>query len=71
MSGPPTEKVAGMRDLSKRELVVIAPVLALLVLLGFYPKPALNMINPSVKQTMVKVEKHDPQPTIAEKGIRP
>jgi NADH-quinone oxidoreductase subunit M len=71
MSGPPTEKVAGMRDLSKRELVVIAPVLALLVILGFYPKPALNMINPSVKQTMVKVEKHDPQPTIAEKGIRP
>ncbi len=50
---------------------MIAPVLALLVALGFYPKPALDMINPSVKQTMVRVDKQDPQPTIAEKGTRP
>ncbi|MDN3354009.1 NADH-quinone oxidoreductase subunit M [Actinomadura sp. DC4] len=71
MTGPTTEKVAGMRDLSKRELVVIAPVLAILVVLGFYPKPALDMINPSVKQTMVRVDKQDPKPTIAEKGTRP
>jgi NADH-quinone oxidoreductase subunit M len=71
MTGPPTEKVVGMRDLSKRELVVIAPVLALLVVLGFYPKPALDMINPSVKQTMVRVHQQDPKPTIAEKGTRP
>jgi NADH-quinone oxidoreductase subunit M len=71
MTGPTTEKVAGMSDLSKRELVVIAPVLALLVVLGFYPKPALDMINPSVKQTMVQVHKQDPKPTIAEKGSRP
>ena len=71
MTGPPTEKVVGMRDLSKRELIVIAPVLALLVVLGCYPKPALDMINPSVKATMVRVVKQDPQPTIAEKGTRP
>jgi NADH-quinone oxidoreductase subunit M len=71
MTGPTTEKVAGMRDLSKRELAVIAPVLAVLVVLGFYPKPALDMINPSVKQTMVRVDKQDPKPTIAEKGTRP
>jgi NADH-quinone oxidoreductase subunit M len=60
-----------MPDLSKREVAVIAPVLALLVVLGFYPKPALDMINPSVKQTMVQVHKQDPKPTIAEKGTRP
>jgi NADH-quinone oxidoreductase subunit M len=71
MTGPTTEKVAGMRDLSKRELIVIAPVLALLVVLGFYPKPALDMINPSVKHTMVRVDQHDPKPTVAEKGTRP
>jgi NADH-quinone oxidoreductase subunit M len=71
MGGPPTEKVAGMRDLSKRELIVVAPVLAFLVVLGVYPKPALDMINPSVKQTMVRVDKQDPKPTIAEKGTRP
>jgi NADH-quinone oxidoreductase subunit M len=71
MTGPPTEKVVGMRDLSKRELAAIVPVLALLVALGFYPKPALDMINPSVKATMVRVDKKDPKPTIAEKGTRP
>jgi NADH-quinone oxidoreductase subunit M len=71
MTGPTAESVKGMRDLSKRELVVIAPILALLVGLGFYPKPALDLINPSVKQTMVRVDQHDPKPAIAEKGIRP
>jgi NADH-quinone oxidoreductase subunit M len=71
MTGPITEAVKGMRDLSKRELVVIAPVLAIIVALGFYPKPALDVINPSVKQTMVRVDQHDPKPAIAEKGIRP
>lgn len=71
MTGPTAEKVKGMPDLSKREVAVIAPILALLVVLGFYPKPALDMINPSVKQTMVRVDQHDPKPTIAEKGTRP
>jgi NADH-quinone oxidoreductase subunit M len=71
MTGPTAEKVRGMADLSKREVAVIAPVLALLVVLGFYPKPALDMINPSVKQTMVRVDQHDPKPAIAEKGTRP
>jgi NADH-quinone oxidoreductase subunit M len=71
MTGPATEQVKGMRDLSKRELIVIAPVIAGLVALGFYPQPVLNIINPSVKQTMVRVEKHDPKPAIAEKGLRP
>jgi NADH-quinone oxidoreductase subunit M len=71
MTGPTAESVKGMRDLSKRELVVIAPVLAILVVLGFYPKPALDIINPSVKQSMVRVVQHDPKPAIAEKGTRP
>ncbi len=71
MTGPTTEAVKGMRDLSKRELLVIAPVIAILVALGFYPKPALDVINPSVKATMVRVDKQDPKPAVAEKGIRP
>ncbi len=71
MTGPTSESVKGMTDLSKRELLVIAPVIAILVVLGFYPKPALDVINPSVKQTMVRVDKQDPKPAVAEKGIRP
>jgi NADH-quinone oxidoreductase subunit M len=71
MGGPTAEKVKGMKDLSKRELVVIAPILAIIVALGFYPKPVLDIINPSVKQTMQRVDMHDPQPTVAENGVRP
>ena len=36
------------RDLSLREKVVVAPLIALIVLLGFYPKPVLDVINPAV-----------------------
>jgi NADH-quinone oxidoreductase subunit M len=71
MTGPVAEAVKGMRDLSRREIAAIAPVLALIVAIGCYPKPVLDMINPSVKQTVVRVDKQDPKPTIAEKGTRP
>ncbi|GAA4620969.1 NADH-quinone oxidoreductase subunit M [Actinoallomurus vinaceus] len=68
MNGPTAEAVKGMRDLSKRELIVVAPIIAIIVALGFYPKPVLDVINPSVKQTLVQVHQQDPKPTIAEKG---
>ncbi|MEV5746407.1 NADH-quinone oxidoreductase subunit M [Actinoallomurus sp. NPDC052308] len=68
MNGPTAEAVKGMSDLSKRELIVVAPIVAIIVALGFYPKPVLDVINPSVKQTLVQVHKQDPKPTVAEKG---
>jgi NADH-quinone oxidoreductase subunit M len=68
MNGPTAEAVKGMRDLSKRELIVVAPIIAIIVALGFYPKPVLDVINPSVKQTLIQVHQQDPKPTIAEKG---
>ncbi len=68
MNGPTAEPVRGMRDLSKREVVVLAPILAIIVGLGFYPKPVLDVINPSVKQTLVQVHQQDPAPAVAEKG---
>ena len=30
-------------------LVVVAPLIALLLVLGVYPKPALDVINPAVE----------------------
>src|SRR4051794_34199630 len=41
MNGPTAEAVKGMSDLSKRELIVVAPIIAIIVALGFYPKPVL------------------------------
>ena len=71
MNGPTAEKVKGMPDLSGRERVAIAPVIAIIVALGFFPKPLLDVINPSVQQTMSRVQEQDPQPTVAERGARP
>src|SRR5262249_6056936 len=47
-------------DLSGRELAVSAPLVALVVLLGFFPGPVLNVINPSVTATMREVGPADP-----------
>jgi NADH-quinone oxidoreductase subunit M len=67
MTGPTREEVRGMPDLGTREIVALAPVLVLIVVLGFFPKPLLSVINPSVDHTMSQVDKHDPAPTVAEK----
>jgi NADH-quinone oxidoreductase subunit M len=68
MTGPTRAEVAGMRDLGTREIVSLAPVLLLIVVFGFFPKPLLSVINPSVDHTMSQVDKHDPAPTVAEQS---
>ncbi len=42
----------GIRDLSGRERWVLAPMVVLILLLGFYPKPLLDIVNPSVGATL-------------------
>ncbi|HZB33378.1 MAG TPA: NADH-quinone oxidoreductase subunit M [Streptosporangiaceae bacterium] len=74
MNGPTAEKVAAMPDLSRREVVAVAPVVALIVALGFFPQPLLDVINPSVRQTLSRVQMQDPQPTVetaVQQGERP
>jgi NADH-quinone oxidoreductase subunit M len=62
--GPVREGVADFRDLGRREAWVIAPVMAIIVVLGIYPKPLLDVINPSVKTTIAPVRSHDPVPSV-------
>ncbi|MFI6129556.1 NADH-quinone oxidoreductase subunit M [Micromonospora sp. NPDC051141] len=59
-----TEAEGMRRDLSLREKVVVAPLIALIVLLGFYPKPVTDVINPAVQATMQDVGKSDPAPEV-------
>jgi NADH-quinone oxidoreductase subunit M len=47
-------------DLSIREVVVLAPLVALILLLGLYPQPVLDVINPSVGATLTEVGLSDP-----------
>jgi NADH-quinone oxidoreductase subunit M len=39
-------------DLSTRELVVVAPLVALIIVLGVYPQPLLDLIEPAVTATL-------------------
>ncbi|MCP2165913.1 NADH-quinone oxidoreductase subunit M [Goodfellowiella coeruleoviolacea] len=51
---------ASVSDLSRREVAVLAPLVALVLVLGFYPKPVLDVITPSVNATMSEVGLSDP-----------
>ncbi len=64
MTGPTRPEVAGMRDLNLREIGALAPVLLLIVLLGFFPKPLTSIINPAVQDTLQQVGVQDPKPAV-------
>jgi NADH-quinone oxidoreductase subunit M len=70
MHGPLNPELPKMRDLSGREAWVIAPLLVLIIGLGVYPKPLLDVINPAVQATLHDVGQSDPQPTEVAGGTR-
>jgi NADH-quinone oxidoreductase subunit M len=51
---------SGFPDLSGRELAVLTPLIVLIIVLGFFPGPVLDVINPSVAATMNEVGLPDP-----------
>jgi NADH-quinone oxidoreductase subunit M len=83
--GPVREQVAGMKDIRPRELLAVAPLVVLIIGVGVYPKPVLDIINPAVRVTMAQVHETDPVPadpapgftttavytTAVQKGIAP
>ena len=70
MTGPVTEGNETITDLRPRELLVVAPLIVLLVVLGVYPKPALDVINPAVEHTMTAIHQTDPAPTVTTGATR-
>jgi NADH-quinone oxidoreductase subunit M len=62
MTGPLRPELATIPDLNAREVVALAPLLVLIVVLGFFPKPALDVINPGVATTLEHVGVSDPEP---------
>ncbi len=51
---------AGFPDLSRREIAVLTPLIVLILVLGFFPGPVLDVITPSVVATMSEVGLPDP-----------
>ena len=60
--GPVGERVRGFRELNAREAWSVAPLVALILFLGVYPKPVLDVINPAVARTMQDAGQTDPTP---------
>ena len=53
----PAAAPAGLRvrDLSRREVAVAAPMVALIIALGVYPQPLIDLVEPAVAATMSDV----------------
>ncbi|MGE5136820.1 MAG: NADH-quinone oxidoreductase subunit M [Gemmatimonadota bacterium] len=62
MTGPVRAETENFPDLKARELWAVGPLIALIIALGVYPQPILNIINPAVHRTLVTVHSTDPAP---------
>ncbi|MGI8576851.1 MAG: NADH-quinone oxidoreductase subunit M [Nocardioidaceae bacterium] len=65
MTGPKRDSTRQMPDLRPREVVALAPLVALILVLGFFPQPALNAVNPTVSALLHHLGVSDPAPTVA------
>ncbi len=55
-TGPKPEGLGLVPDLSLREKAVAVPIIAVFLVLGFYPKLALDLINPAVDKSLSYVQ---------------
>jgi NADH-quinone oxidoreductase subunit M len=62
MTGPARDATRDFVDLRRRELLIVAPLVALLLAIGFFPKPLLDVIDEGVQPTLSEVGVNDPEP---------
>ncbi len=64
LSRPENQK---LKDIGVREIVILAPILALILFMGIYPQPFLSRMKPSVELIIQRVEsKKEATPLILE-----
>ena len=56
LHGPTTPGNENLTDLTLREKISIAPVIAIIIFFGFYPQPLLDVINPAANATLSALE---------------
>jgi len=64
MNGPLQASAAAIPDLGLRERLALAPLVALILALGFFPQPLLDVINPAVGTTLSHVGVAQPEPDV-------
>jgi NADH-quinone oxidoreductase subunit M len=57
-TGEPDEANSATKEIGVRELCTVVPLLALSLFLGFYPKPVLDRMGPSVRALVTHVEQN-------------
>lgn len=57
LKAPHQERASIWSDIRGRELIVIAPIAALMLFVGLYPKPILDRIEPSVEQMLAQLQR--------------
>jgi NADH-quinone oxidoreductase subunit M len=67
LHGPTTPGNENLKDLNLREKIAIAPVIAIIVVLGFYPAPLLKVIHPAASHVISQMGFTDPAPTNGDK----
>lgn len=67
LHGPTTPGNENLSDLNLREKIAIAPVIAIIVILGFYPSPLLKVINPAASHVIAQLGFSDPLPSSGSK----
>ncbi len=67
LHGPTTPGNENLKDLNLREKIAIVPVVAIIVVLGFYPSPVLKIINPATTNIIAQLGFTDPAPSIEDK----
>ncbi len=67
LHGPTTAGNENLSDLNLREKIAIAPVIAIIIALGFYPAPLLRVINPASAHVIAQLGFTDPAPTNGDK----
>ncbi|TYL44917.1 NADH-quinone oxidoreductase subunit M [Nocardioides sp. BGMRC 2183] len=63
-TGPTPETATGHRDVGVREIAAAAPLVAALVLFGFYPAPLLEVSNPMVEDLFAQIDVTDDPPAV-------
>lgn len=60
LHGPIISGNENLKDLNIREKVAISPLILVIVLMGFYPKPVLDLINPTAEKIVINAGYSDP-----------
>jgi len=60
LHGPTSSGNENLKDLSLSEKIAISPVILIIVVMGFYPKPVLDLINPTAEKIVVNAGFTDP-----------